>query len=100
MNQRLLDTLRTHPDGVERVRLLSVLNDRPRSDYELASALDLDYRTVQRHLSALLEGNLVQTNSKLYGNIYLLSDHARHEWRAIETINPLIGFAEREDMRY
>lgn len=94
----MMDILRPHPDGVERVRLLSVLNDRPRSDYELANVFNLDYRTIKHHLAALLEGNPVQTNSKLYGNIYLLTDRARHEWRTIATI-PRIGVAEREDIR-
>lgn len=98
MNQRLLDTLRTHPDGAERVRLLSVLNDRPRSDYELANALSLDYRTVQNHLTALLDANLVRTSRKLDDKIYLLTNHARHEWRTIETI-PHSRTIERESTK-
>lgn len=86
MNEGMLDILRRHPDGADHVRLLHLLNERPQSDYQLASALDLDHQAVQHQLSALLDVDLVQSSSKPSGNIYRLTDHARHEWNTIETI--------------
>lgn len=86
MNERPLAILRKYPEGADRARVLELLNDRPRSDYELANALDLDYGTIQDQLSALLEVNLVQTSNRLYGDVYLLTNEARQRWNTIETI--------------
>ena len=40
------------------------------------TALDLDYASLQHHLSVLLDVGLVQTINRISGNIYLLTNEA------------------------
>lgn len=72
--------------GANRVRILRVLDERPRNANQLAGALDLDYKTIDHHLSVLLDENLVRKSGEQYGAVYLLTDHSRQHWPAIEAL--------------
>lgn len=80
------DVLGDRSGGTNRIRMLRALEERPRNAHQLARALDLDYKTINHHLSVLLDENFVRKSGEQYGAIYLPTDHARHHWDAIEAL--------------
>jgi DNA-binding transcriptional ArsR family regulator len=66
--------------GVNRVRIVRELAERPRNANELATELDLDYNTITHHLSMLTDHDVVEASDHDYGKLYFLTDEfARHE---------------------
>ncbi|HET7324436.1 MAG TPA: winged helix-turn-helix domain-containing protein [Halococcus sp.] len=86
MNTVVHDVLCDRSGGPNRRRILCTLEERPRNTHQLARALDLNYKTVNHHLSILLDENLVRKSGEQYGAVYLPTDHARHHWDAIEAL--------------
>lgn len=72
--------------GVNRVRILRTLNERPRNANQLAEALSLDYKTIRHHLDVLVENGILQNSGNDYGAVYLPSDRVRTHWDTVETI--------------
>ena len=44
--------------GINRARILSLLNERPYNAHQLAEKLDLDYKTVRHHIKVLEDNNI------------------------------------------
>lgn len=72
--------------GMNRIRILRALDDRPRNAHRLAEDLDLDYKTVQHHLDVLTENAIVESSGDDYGAIYLPTARARDHWEMVEEI--------------
>ena len=72
--------------GVNRVRILRALDERPRNPNQLAEALDLNYDTVRHHLDVLADNNVVQSSGDEYGAVYLPTDATREHWDVVTEI--------------
>jgi DNA-binding transcriptional ArsR family regulator len=72
--------------GPNRARILRAVEERPRNTNQLAEALDLDYKTVQHHLSVLVENGVLRTSGDEYGAVYLPTDRVRNNWETVESI--------------
>jgi len=72
--------------GVNRIRILRALDDRPRNPNQLAEDLDLNYDTVRHHLDVLEDNDVLDSSGDDYGAVYLPSDTARTHWDTVETI--------------
>ena len=72
--------------GVNRVRILRALDDRPRNANQLAEDMDLNYDTVRHHLDVLTDNDVLQSSGDDYGAVYLPSDTARDHWETIKAI--------------
>ena len=72
--------------GVNRVRILRALDDRPRNANQLAEDMDLNYDTVRHHLDVLTDNDVLQSSGDDYGAVYLPSDTARDHWWTVEAI--------------
>jgi DNA-binding transcriptional ArsR family regulator len=72
--------------GLNRVRILRTLRERPRNANQVAEALDLDYKTVRHHLNVLREKDLVERGTDGYGAVYLPTDAVRRCWDTVEDI--------------
>jgi DNA-binding transcriptional ArsR family regulator len=59
--------------SANRVRIIRSLDDRPRNANELATELDLDYKTVQHHLDVLTENNVLRRTDNEYAAVYLFT---------------------------
>ena len=66
--------------GVNRVRIVRELAERPRNANKLAEALAVDYSTITHHLDMLEEHDVVEPSDHEYGKLYFLTDRfERHE---------------------
>jgi len=72
--------------GPTRMRLVRMLDERPRNPNRLADALDLDYTTVRHHLDVLVENNVVEKSTDDYGAPYLLTDAAEAHRETLDEI--------------
>ncbi|MFC7154474.1 ArsR/SmtB family transcription factor [Halomarina halobia] len=72
--------------GRNRTRLLRAVAERPRNANQLASALDLDYKTVRHHLEVLQSNGIVEESGGGYGAVYLPSDQVQRHWETVEEI--------------
>ena len=72
--------------GPTRVRLLRMLDRRPRNANQLATELDLDYTTVRHHLDVLMDNNVVRRAGDDYGATYLFTEQVRTHWDTVEEI--------------
>ena len=59
--------------GFNRARIIKELTTTPRNANELATILDLDYKTTRHHLRVLEKNSLINTLGTGYGKIYLPS---------------------------
>jgi len=56
-----------------RIRIMSVLRNRPRNRNQLATELGIDYKNIQHHIKVLEGNNLVKKIGNLYGVTYYVS---------------------------
>ncbi len=59
--------------GTNRIRIMSVLRNRPRNKNQLATELGIDYKNIQHHIKILEENNLVKKIGNAYGVTYYVS---------------------------
>jgi DNA-binding transcriptional ArsR family regulator len=60
--------------GVNRAKILELINSRPANANQISEELSLDYKTVAHHLRVLSENGLVITDNKdSYGATYFLT---------------------------
>jgi len=59
--------------GTNRIRIMSMLRNRPRNRNQLATELNLDYKNIQHHIKILEGNNLVQKIGNLYRVTYYVS---------------------------
>ncbi len=72
--------------GVNRVRIIRALDERPRNANQLAEALDVDYNTVRHHLDMLLKHDVVERGGDDYGALYFLTDRFERHRAVFERI--------------
>lgn len=53
---------------------------------QLASELDLDYKTVSHHLDLLVENDLIESVGDGYGDVYFLTDQMEQNLDVLEEI--------------
>jgi len=86
MDTVLWQTLAGTRGGPNRARILRALDEHPRNANRLADDLDLAYNTVRHHLDVLEDNGVVTSSDADYGEVYLPSDRARHNWDTVESI--------------
>jgi len=59
--------------GTNRIRIMSLLRNRPRNRNQLATELGIDYKNIQHHIKVLEENNLVKKIGNAYGVTYYVS---------------------------
>jgi len=59
--------------GTNRIRIMSLLRNRPRNRNQLATELGIDYKNIQHHIKILEENNLVKKIGNAYGVTYCVS---------------------------
>jgi DNA-binding transcriptional ArsR family regulator len=60
--------------GLNRIRIIEALLDRPYNAHQLSEELELDYRTMRHHLDVLTKNHvLARPEGKAYGSMYFVS---------------------------
>jgi predicted transcriptional regulator len=77
--------------GLNRTRILQELIQTPRNANELATLLELDYKTTRHHLEMLEKNRLITTMGKGYGTIYFPSDLLEENMHLYKEIWAKIG---------
>lgn len=72
--------------GRNRVRIIRALNDKPMNANQLATSLDLDYKTIRHHLAKLEENDIVTSMGDEYGKTYFLTDRMEQNIDVLDEI--------------
>jgi len=72
--------------GVNRVKIVRNLRDRPQNANELADELSVDYNTITHHLDMLKEHDVVEPSDHDYGKLYFLTDQFERHAETFEDI--------------
>ncbi len=59
--------------GLNRLRIISALKDKPMNTNQLANELGLDYKAIQHHINVLEKNNLISKEGEKYGVTYFVS---------------------------
>ena len=59
--------------GLNRLRIISTLKDKPMNTNQLANELDLDYKAIQHHIHVLEKNNLISKEGEKYGVTFFVS---------------------------
>ncbi len=78
--------------GANRVEILKTLQNRPCNANQLASVLQVDYKTIQHHLRVLEENGLVDSSEKgAYGAVLFLTPKMEEAIPILDEIWSKIG---------
>ena len=59
--------------GINRMRLISTLREKPLNANQLAKELGLDYKAIQHHIKVLEKNNMIEKEGEKYGVTYFIS---------------------------
>ena len=59
--------------GLNRLKIIFILKDRPLNNNQLAKELNLDYKAIQHHIKVLEKNNLITKEGEKYGITYFIS---------------------------
>lgn len=73
--------------GVNRAKIIDMINGRPANANQIASELKLDYKTVLHHLKVLTENGMIVTeNKETYGATYFLTPLMEKNYSSFQEI--------------
>ncbi len=72
--------------GLNRMRLISVIRERPLNANQLAKELGLDYKAIQHHIGVLEKNNLITRVGEKYGATYFISTFLEVNLEAFDEI--------------
>ena len=73
--------------GINRARIIDLLQKDPYNAYNISEILELNYKTVKHHLKLLEDHNVIVTPSKAkYGALYFLSKEMKANFQLFERI--------------
>jgi DNA-binding transcriptional ArsR family regulator len=72
--------------GYTRLRIISLLSDRPFNTNQLASEMCLDYKAIQHHIAVLEKNNLVAKVGEKYGAMFHLSNYLEANILALDDV--------------
>ncbi|TLX68958.1 MAG: winged helix-turn-helix transcriptional regulator, partial [Thaumarchaeota archaeon] len=59
--------------GLNRIRIISTIRERPLNANQLAKELDLDYKAIQHHIGVLEKNNIITRVGEKYGATFFIS---------------------------
>lgn len=82
--------------GQNRVRIVRHLSDRPMNANELATELDVSYKTVRHHLEMLEDHGIVETGEESYAKLHFLTDRFKANRETFEEIAGTLDMDRRD----
>ena len=77
--------------GINRAKILNLIKDAPMNANKIATALNLDYKTIVHHVKILSKNDLVVKAEKDYGAEYQLTQIMKENQSVLEEIMQKIG---------
>ena len=74
MDKALWYLLTATRGGENRARIIRALSDRPMNANQLATELEVGYKTVRHHLDMLEDHGVVESGDEDYAKLYFLTD--------------------------
>ena len=59
--------------GLNRIRLIEAIKEKPLNANQLAKELKLDYKAIQHHINVLEKNNIISREGGKYGAMYFIS---------------------------
>jgi len=59
--------------GLNRLRIITTLKEKPQNTNQLANELGLDYKAIQHHINVLKKNNLITKEGEKYGITFFIS---------------------------
>ncbi len=59
--------------GINRIKLVSILKEKPLNANQLAKEMSLDYKAIKHHIRVLEKNNIVTKAGEKYGVTYFIS---------------------------
>ncbi len=59
--------------GINRLKIISILKERPQNTNQLAKEMGLDYKAIQHHITVLEKNNLITRQGEKYAITYFIS---------------------------
>lgn len=81
--------------GLNRARIINLLEKQPLNANQLSEDLGLDYSTIRHHLDVLMKNKMVGSLGDGYGMVYILSDELVDNYVFFEEIWERIGNKEK-----
>ena len=78
--------------GLNRARIISILNERPYNANQIAEKLSLDYKTVKHHLKVLRDNEIISVEGNGYGQMNFLTNHIERHYDTFTEIWRTIKF--------
>ncbi|MBT0159576.1 winged helix-turn-helix transcriptional regulator [Candidatus Bathyarchaeota archaeon A05DMB-2] len=72
--------------GPTRAKIIETLKETPQNANQLATALNLDYKTIRHHLSVLEKNRIITSVGDKYGATYFLSQVMEENYALFEEI--------------
>lgn len=72
--------------GPTRAKIISTLKETPQNANQLATLLQMDYRTIRHHLDVLVKNKLITSAGEGYGTTYFLSPAMEENYAQFEEI--------------
>jgi predicted transcriptional regulator len=72
--------------GLNRLRIISTLKEKPLNTNQLAKELVLDYKAIQHHIKILEKNNLITKVGEKYGVTYFISTFLEVNMETFEEI--------------
>ena len=82
--------------GKNRFRIIRTIEHEPMNANQLASTLDLDYKTIRHHLDLLIENDIVEVVGDWYGDMYFLTERMESNLDILESIADSADFETPE----
>jgi len=72
--------------GLSRAKIIQALNESPKNANQLATLLNMDYRTIRHHIQVLEKNKIITSAGEGYGMTYFLSPAMEENYAMFEEI--------------
>jgi len=83
--------------GLTRAKIIKALKETPQNANQLASLLEMDYRTIRHHLEVLQKNRIITSAGDRYGTTYFLSPQMEENYALFEEILEKIWEREKKE---
>jgi DNA-binding transcriptional ArsR family regulator len=80
--------------GINRGRIINLIRERPYNANQLAEKAELDYKSIQHHITVLKRNNIIDSEGEKYGILYFLTPYFEHH---LDTFDEIWSRIKRND---